>query len=205
VNIPAQTPNAGILVRQFASLSIAAGATLTVTTPAQHSDRAVLVASAANLSINPNGKLDLGGNDMIVHSGTIAPLTNLASITGLLTTGYSAGQWNGEGIASTAAHNNASHLTALGALLNTNGSSGPLYSTFDGVSALSTDVLIKYTYNGDANLDGAINGDDYALVDNGYNAQLADWENGDFNYGPSINASDYTMLDNAYNSAVPLL
>jgi hypothetical protein len=108
VSIPAQTPNAGILLRQFASLSIAAGATLTVTTPAQHSDRAVLVVT--NLSVNSAGKLDLGGNDMIVHVGnSSSPSAQLTSLTALLATGYSSGQWNGNGIASSAAPHRTGH------------------------------------------------------------------------------------------------
>jgi len=197
VTLPPGTPNAGILVRQFASLTIAAGASLAVTSPVAHSDRTVLVA--ANLSVNSAGKLDLGGNDLIAQNG------NYALINSLLTEGFNGAQWNGNGIASSAAHNDSTRLTALGVMLNTSSLGTAIYSTFDGVAVAKADVLIKYTYYGDANLSGSINGDDYAMIDNGYNEGLSGWQNGDFNYSGSINGTDYTLLDNAYNSVIPLL
>ncbi len=57
---------------------------------------------------------------------------------------------------------------------------------------------MKYTYAGDANLDGVINGDDYSLIDNGFNTGLSGWQNGDFNYDGSISAADYSIIDNAF-------
>jgi hypothetical protein len=197
VTIPAGTPNGGILLRQFASLSIAAGASLAITSPVVHTDRTVLVA--ANLSVNSAGQLNLGGNDLIAQNG------NFALLTSLLASGFNGALWNGNGIASSAAQNDSSHMTALGIILNSTTLGTPIYTTFDGVAVTKTSVLIKYTYYGDANLDGAINGDDYTEIDNGFNEQLTGWSNGDFNYSGSINGTDYTLLDNAFNSAVPPL
>ena len=37
------------------------------------------------------------------------------------------------------------------------------------VSVASTDVLLKYTYGGDANLNGVADGDDYFRIDSNYN------------------------------------
>jgi hypothetical protein len=62
-----------------------------------------------------------------------------------------------------------------------------------------TDVLVKYTYFGDANLDGVVDGSDYTLIDNGYHNKLTGWGNGDFNYDGVVDGSDYTLIDNAYN------
>jgi hypothetical protein len=61
-------------------------------------------------------------------------------------------------------------------------------------------VLIKYTYYGDANLDGQVDGSDYARIDSGYLNQLTGWYNGDFNYDGVVNGSDYTLIDNSYNT-----
>jgi len=69
-----------------------------------------------------------------------------------------------------------------------------------------TDVLVKYTYYGDANLDGIVDGSDYSRIDNAFltdqsNATAATgWGNGDFNYDGVTNGSDYTLIDNAFNS-----
>jgi hypothetical protein len=64
------------------------------------------------------------------------------------------------------------------------------------------DVLVKYTYYGDANLDGKIDGSDYSRIDNASasSGSLTGWFNGDFNYDGVINGSDYTLIDNAFNT-----
>ena len=64
----------------------------------------------------------------------------------------------------------------------------------------NTDVLVKYTYYGDANLDGKVDGTDYSRIDNGYLNNLSGWFNGDFNYDGVIDGSDYTLIDNAFNT-----
>jgi len=63
-------------------------------------------------------------------------------------------------------------------------------------------VAVKYTYYGDANLNGTVDGSDYSLIDNGYTSHgtLTGWQNGDFNYDGAINGSDYTLMDNAFNT-----
>jgi hypothetical protein len=62
-------------------------------------------------------------------------------------------------------------------------------------------VLIKYTYFGDANLDGSVTSADYTRIDAGYlsHGTLTGWANGDFNYDGVVNGSDYTLIDNAFN------
>jgi autotransporter-associated beta strand protein len=193
------------LARTWTSLAIGTSATVTLpatTGATAYADRTVLVipgsGSGSGLSFaDTTGKLDLGSNDMIVKN---AGATGLTSITSSITQGYSGGTWTGTGITSTAAANNSSKLTALGVILNSNASSGALYSSFDGQTVGANDVLVKYTYYGDANLDGVVNGDDYTLIDNGYNAHLSGWENGDFNYSGSVTAADYLLIDNAYQA-----
>jgi hypothetical protein len=58
---------------------------------------------------------------------------------------------------------------------------------------------VKYTYYGDANLDGQVDGSDYTKIDNGFNNHLTGWLNGDFNYDSAVDGSDYTLIDNAFN------
>src|SRR5262249_49689496 len=67
------------------------------------------------------------------------------------------------------------------------------------------DVLVKYTFAGDADLSGQIDANDYTLIDNGFNSRsganpLTGWRNGDFNYDGVVNGDDYTLIDNAYNT-----
>jgi hypothetical protein len=99
-------------------------------------------------------------------------------------------------------------LHALGVIQNDNGAGTgtALYPTFEGQPVSDSDVLIKYTYYGDTNLDGKVDGTDYSRIDNAYaynqshsSSPLTGWFNGDFNYDGVINGSDYTLIDNAFN------
>ncbi len=45
-----------------------------------------------------------------------------------------------------------------------------MISTFAGQPTVDGDVLVKYTYFGDANLDGVVNSADYLQIDNGFNS-----------------------------------
>jgi fibronectin-binding autotransporter adhesin len=161
------------------------------------------VLTATSISNTGSGTLDLARNDLDVTS---QPGT-LAAITALVAAGYSNGTWSGPGITSSVAAADTTHLTALGVIVNNNGGSNPLYgnggtiaSTFDGITPAATDILVKYTYYGDANLDGTVDGSDYSRIDSGFLSQLTGWYNGDFNYDGVINGSDYTLIDNAYNT-----
>ena len=58
-----------------------------------------------------------------------------------------------------------------------------------------TDVLVKYTYGGDANIDGQINVDDYGRIDFNVGLGTHGWFNGDFNYDGKINVDDYGIID----------
>jgi hypothetical protein len=186
------------------SITVDAGGTLLLTSPSDvgalallpNATASVAVSSAGrqnllqvtSLSIAAGASLDLANNPMIVHGG------NLASITASLAQGYNGGNWTGSGIISTTAAGDASHLSAL-AVIQTSTA-----GTFEGAAVNAGDVEIKYTYYGDANLDGKVDASDYSRIDNGYLQQLTGWFNGDFNYDGVVNGSDYTLIDNAFNS-----
>jgi hypothetical protein len=148
------------------------------------------------------GTLDLSNNAMVVHGGS------LSAVTSAVAAGYNATGvlWTGPGIDSSAAAADTTHLTALGVIANSLNGSTPLYGSgdrlglFDGTSPAASDILVRYTYYGDANLNGKVDSTDYALIDNGYLGHLTGWINGDFNYDGIVNGSDYTLIDNAFNT-----
>jgi autotransporter-associated beta strand protein len=159
------------------------------------------------------GTLDLTNNALDVQNGSPAVL---ATITNQAKQGYAGGTWQGSGgITSSTAAADSRHLTAVGVILNdTNqagggtalyGQGGGIASTFDGATPSLDDVLVKYTYYGDVNLDGAVDGSDYAVVDNSFETEksagthISGWGNGDFNYDGVVDGSDYTLMDNAFN------
>jgi autotransporter-associated beta strand protein len=192
---------AGLHTRSLASLSIGATGSVAMGDAANHANRTLLIVSSYSLAGSTNAwqaQLDLSNNDMIVRNGSLGTISNQ------IAAGCSGGRWNSPaGIISSAAAADTTHLTALGVVQNsTNGnSSGPaLYTSFDSASVYDTDVLVKFTYYGDANLDGQVTSSDYTLIDSGYLNHLAGWFDGDFNYDSVINGSDYTLIDNAFNN-----
>jgi autotransporter-associated beta strand protein len=196
----------GFLTRTLAgSLTINSGGLVTVAPATSRSSRQLLVAHGLSFSGSLGawaGKLDLANNDADIVGG------NITNVIDQLHQGYNSATapWTGQGIISSTAGANTTHLTALGAIVNSTDGATPLYGsgtslgTFDGASPGATDVLIKYTYVGDANLDGKVDGSDYSRIDNGFSLGLTGWYNGDFNYDGVVNGSDYTLIDNAFNT-----
>jgi Ca2+-binding RTX toxin-like protein len=68
----------------------------------------------------------------------------------------------------------------------------------------SGSILVRYTTNGDASLDGSVDLTDFTYVganfnDNGNNPLLQ----GDFNYDGSVNLNDFTFLASNFNQTLP--
>ncbi|WP_428940689.1 hypothetical protein [Fontivita pretiosa] len=173
---------------------------------ANHPDGTSVLQS---LTISPGARLDLNNNSLILNTAS------LATVTGLVKTALDNGgnfDWQGPGIGSTQAHvqNTAagSFLYGLGVVLNDLaqvGGSGPIYTAFGGQTTSGGEVLVKFTYFGDADLSGSIDATDYSLIDNGYVNSLSGWINGDFDYSGVIDATDYALIDNAYVNQVGAL
>ncbi len=169
--------------RVFSTLSISSGAELYVQAPTSyHSDRQVIVAPSG---VNISGHLDLTSNDMIVDSGNLAGLDGNFVAGSYLTTSVTS-------LATSA----GTAPTTLGIIPNT----GSLFSTFDGVSVNSAAIIIKWTFEGDANDSGVVDSADGTLLTNGYNNHLTGWYNGDFNYDGTVdNTNDLALYLDGYN------
>jgi hypothetical protein len=150
------------------------------------------------------GKVNLADNDLLLDYNSGNPLGSYSSATGysgvlgMIASGYNFGQFDGNGLITSMA---AAHtgLTTLGAA-----DASSIYGVGAGETVLyqgetidGSTVIVKYTYAGDANLDGVIDGGDYGQIDN--NAQVSGaWAyfNGDFNYDGVIDGGDYGVIDN---------
>jgi len=155
-----------------------------------------------SLSISSTATLDLFDNDLILQSTSAAKAGLLTTLNGLLKTGRNKGLWNGAGIRSSTAGSASPHVTTLAAIVNDRGDGSTVMSQLDGQTVDVNTILIKYTYNGDADLSGAITADDYALIDAGYanRATAMGFRNGDFDYSGTINADDYFLIDQAMST-----
>jgi len=146
------------------------------------------VLTATSLNVSGSGVVDLNDNDMIVDYAGASPL---ASIGNMLASGYAGSAWNGPGINSSfaAADNNS----ALGyAEASEIFSSFP--ATFSGQSVDNTAVLIKYTFYGDANLDGSVNLQDFNKLAGNFGQAGKRWSQGDFNFDGTVNLIDFNKL-----------
>jgi hypothetical protein len=155
---------------------------------------------ASSVALNGNAKIDLADNNMVLKSmpaGAEAGGT-YAGVQGLVQRAYNFGVWNMPGLA-TSRPDAISGLTTLG--VATGGQVcglGPSDTDiWNGLAISGSDTLVMYTYAGDANLDGVIDGGDYGVIDNFAQVPGADgYGNGDFNYDGVIDGGDYGIIDN---------
>jgi autotransporter-associated beta strand protein len=145
--------------------------------------------------IAAGGTMDLQDNDLIVASAT-PPQTLL----GYVQQARNGGAWDGTGLTSSIARDNAQHNTTLGLLTGAEFNSVGGAGTFSGQPYDTSDTLIKYTWYGDTDFNGRVNFDDYVRTDNGFNNHLGGWLNGDFDGNGTVNFDDYVLIDLAFNT-----
>jgi hypothetical protein len=189
------------------TLNVASGATVVLPVAAAYSDHEAFVISHLTVA----GTLNIGNTDLDL------PGASLSAIQSLVASGYDytgGASWNGTGITSSLAAGSSNPLTAVGVVQN-NQDGSVLYGSgnlFGGIAPGASDILLKYTYVGDLNLDGQVDGSDYSLIDAGYAASTGGsgttsggWLNGDLNHDGVIDGSDYTLIDNAFNNQTAAL
>ncbi|HZZ71550.1 MAG TPA: PEP-CTERM sorting domain-containing protein, partial [Pirellulales bacterium] len=132
------------------------------------------------------GTVDLKNNDLIINSADAGTATaTLASVADMARAGQS-----DNGLMTSSGDT----ITGLGVINNTNG-----LSTFDNVSIDANATLVKYTFFGDLNLDGKVDGNEIAAAVNGFNLHLGGWANGDANYSGQVDGNDIAAIVNAFN------
>jgi len=183
--------------QHLAALSLAAAT-------AQLASGGGMVLVTRTLAVAPGGAaLDVTDNALTVNYADTGP-SPLADVTAWIRSGYRdgpGGYWDGPGIASSMAAADAGLLTAVGVLDNSDPDVGGK-TTFAGETVDATSVLVKYTYWGDANLDGVVDANDYDIIDRNFLFPPAPgntgWWTGDFTYDGAIDANDYDRIDRAF-------
>jgi hypothetical protein len=141
------------------------------------------------------GRIDLTDNAMIVNYSGASPF---ASILGLLDSAYNAGSWNGPGIMSSTVAGGFIHSRGIGiAEASVLG-----LTSFMGETVDADAIVMRYTLNGDANLDGTVDIKDLYLLATHWN-QPGSWVAGDFNYDGSVNTLDLTALSSNWQQTLP--
>ena len=126
-------------------------------------------------------------------------MQDVEGLGGGINTLLTSGRAGGPGIFSSAAQGELKYPAAAEAfdILHLAGSQTAVFS---GQTVDATSVLVKFTWGGDANLDGKINIDDYGQIDFAI-GQISSptwtpsWWNGDFNLDGKVNIDDYGIID----------
>jgi hypothetical protein len=177
------------LTRSFSSVAIASGGRLSANPGAN------LTLSADSLAIAGTGVLDLNDNNLVIRSGGQAALDEVFNWISSGRNGGPGGPWTGSGIISGSAK--ANPYKGLASALNDRGDGRLLLASLGGQTLNAQSVVVRYTWNGDANLDRRLDADDYFQIDSNYSAKAPGYRNGDFNYDRRIDIDDYIELDSA--------
>jgi autotransporter-associated beta strand protein len=193
-------PGAGIVVRAGATVNVSGlnvmassttGVSLAVSGRFNLLPGVLGTSRLASLVVTGVGVMDVGDNPVVLDYSGTSPVDTVRQY---LLSGRNSGAWNGVGISSSSAAGDAMHRTGIGYAEAT----ALGITSFKGQAVDTTSIVMEYTYYGDANLDGKVNADDYALVDRGMAKHLTGWVNGDFNYDGVVNAADYLLMDRGY-------
>jgi autotransporter-associated beta strand protein len=133
------------------------------------------------VSVAPAAKLDTTDNDIVVNSMAFSDVQNL------VLTGFGN---NPGGITSS-----TSDGSQILALFDNTLVGAP---DWNGIPIGANATVGKYTYFGDANIDGQVTGDDYGVVDANLNTTPAvglGWLSGDMNLDGSVTGDDYGVID----------
>ena len=131
-----------------------------------------------------------GINDVYIYDG----------VHGLVQKGRGDGTWNGtSGITTSQTDATTGVFTSLavgtGAELRGLGPTDT--ELFAGQTINGNSTVVMYTYGGDADMDGDLDGDDYFYLDSNVlqSETVFGWHQGDFNYDGRLNGDDYFILD----------
>jgi autotransporter-associated beta strand protein len=139
------------------------------------------------------GLLDLGNNDMIVKGGATQLDELRKMVRAYITTGNS-------GIGSALTSLTSFPYTTFAVLSNDAGGGVKYFDSYDGQSLTASDVIVKYTYVGDVNLDGVLDGRDFKRIQEGVIFGQSGWSWGDVDAsGGAADSSDLQTFVTAYN------
>ena len=136
----------------------------------------------------PTARLDLANNAMIIGD---TPGPEVESAVGqYIGSGFSSGNWTGNGITSSQTDLVGSGHFGLGY-----GEVGALgLSEFLGRPVQAGDTVVRYTRYGDANVDGTVSLADFNALAANFGSTAAVWRQGDFNYDRLVNLADFNLL-----------
>jgi len=163
------------------------------------------VLRTPSLTITGDGRLDLRDNKLLTATspGTFDG-TAYSGVQGEIQRAYNFGAWDQPGLTTSEqnAGQNAGPLSGTTTIGVATAEQvlfiGPSdTAVFMGQTVTGATTIAMYTYAGDVNLDGLVDGADYGTLDNWIQFPGTDgYANGDVNYDGVIDGADYGVLDN---------
>jgi beta-glucanase (GH16 family) len=183
------------------ALNIASGV-LTITDSGGAADG---VSNVGALAIAAGARLDLRDNKLVTNApaGTFDGVT-YTGVQGEVQRAYHFGAWDMPGLTTSEAHagQNAGVLSGT-TTIGVATASQVLFiepaetGLFMGQTVTGAVTIAMYTYAGDLNFDGLVDGADYGVIDNFVQFPgTSGYANGDFNYDGVIDGADYGVIDN---------
>lgn len=182
INISAGPPIT-LMADQYEGIVLTSGANVTIGGDAS---QAVV---ATTFSIDGDSKLDLAGHNLILPYTTASLETQVRQYV----SNWTAAQGGPMLLSSNFDDPSSPFARTLAVADNAH----LQFASFSGQTFAPGDfsqVLVKYTYFGDANLDGQVTPTDYAIVDGNIGPDR-DWGQGDLNGDGKVSPADYALID----------
>jgi hypothetical protein len=151
----------------------------------------------SSLQVASNGRIDMGLAEMIVDYEIDTPAAALNARVG---SAFNGGAWNGPGIGSSQVA--VSPGAAVG-IAHAADVFNAFPAIFGGQEIDATTVLIQRTLGGDANLDLAVNLDDFTILAARFGQTGRIFGEGDFNYSGAVDLNDFTILASQFGNVLP--
>ncbi len=150
-----------------------------------------------SLQVGNQATLDIGLANVIVDYDETSPALPLNA---RIATAYNGGAWDGPGITSSQVL--VAPGTAVGIAF-----AGHVFTSFPGAFGGewvdATTVLITRTLVADANLDLAVDLDDFTILAANFGQSDRIFGQGDFNYSGAVSLDDFTILASAFGTFLP--
>lgn len=131
------------------------------------------ISQISDLTMDFSGRLDITDNTLDINYIGASPA---ATIRGYLASGIDGYKWDGPGIDSSLAG-----VVQRGAAV--------------GYIDTGSQIIVRYTWFGDVNLDGVVNSADFQVMNKSVTGGApAIWANGDLNYDGQIDADDFALF-----------
>lgn len=173
-----------VVVSQIDQLTVPSGSTakVTLSTRTGGLQQGVLIVNRVSIT---GGFVDLTNNDLIVRNQSVGLVRELVGIWS-----RSAGGLPGVvGLGSSEAFYTVGGAFATLGVYD-NSIAGQTLLTYEGIPVQSTDVIVKYTYVGDTNIDGVVDAADLARLLRGMQGQGSGWNFGDVDHNGVVNFVD---------------